>query len=59
MMFGLPLSSDSRDYVHSFSGKMILKEKTGSRAVIQMKDVHFKILHGEYVLNGDLVATVN
>ena len=58
MMFGLPLSSDSRDYVHSFSGKMILEEKTGSRAVIQMKDVHFKILHGEYVLNGDLVATV-
>lgn len=56
LMFGASLSSDSRNYAHSYSGKMILKEKTKDRVVIQMDDVHFSILHGEYTLNGDLVA---
>jgi len=37
---------------------MILREKTKDRVVIRMEDVHFSILHGEYSLNGDLVAMV-
>ncbi len=59
LMFGAPLSSDSRNYANSYTGRMILKEKNKDRVVIRMKDVHFSILHGEYSLNGDLVATVN
>ena len=31
---------------------------TRERVVIGMEDVHFNILHGEYVLNGDLVGFV-
>ena len=58
LMFGAPLSSDSRNYANSYTGRMILKEKTRDRVVIRMEDVHFSILHGEYTLNGDLVATV-
>ncbi len=27
------------------------------KAIIRMEDEHFSILHGEYTLNGDLVAT--
>lgn len=57
LMFGAPLSSDSREYANSYTGKMILREKTGKRVVIRMEDVHFSIQHGEYILNGDLVAT--
>lgn len=59
LTFGAPLSSDSRNYASSYTGRMILKEKTRKRVVIRMEDVHFSILHGEYTLNGDLVATVN
>ena len=58
MMFGASLSSDSRNYANTYSGRMILKEKTKDRVVIRMEDVHFCILHGEYTLNGDLVARV-
>ena len=58
LMFGAPLSSDSRNYANSYTGRMILKEKTRNRVVIRMEDVHFSILHGEYTLNGDLVATI-
>ena len=59
LTFVAPLSSDSRNYANSYTGRMILKEKTKDRVVIRMEDVHFSILHGEYTLNGDLVATVN
>ena len=58
LMFGAPLSSDSRNYANSYTGKMILKEKVRDRVVIRMEDVHFSILHGEYTLNGDLVARI-
>ncbi len=58
LSFGAPLSSDSRNYANSYTGRIILKEKTRNRVVIRMEDVHFSILHGEYTLNGDLVATV-
>ena len=54
--FGMPLSSNSADYTSSFTGKMILKEKNHNKAIIRMQDVHFKIAHGEFILNGDLVA---
>ena len=54
--FCAALSSDSRNYATSFTGRMILKERTRARVVIGMEDVHFSILHGEYVLNGDLVG---
>ena len=56
LMFGAPLSSDSRNYADSHTGKMILLEKTQERIVIRMEDVRFTILHGEYTLSGDLVA---
>lgn len=59
LMFGAPLSSDSRNYVNSYTGRIILREKNKDRVVIRMKDVRISILHGEYSLNGDLVATVN
>ncbi len=58
LMFGASLSSDSRNYAHSYTGRMVLKEKTRDRLVIRMEDVRFSILHGEYTLNGDLVARV-
>ena len=58
LMFGAPLSSDSRNYANSYTGKMILREKTKDKVVIRMEDVHFSILHGEYSLNGDLGAMV-
>ena len=54
--FCAALSSDSRNYATSFTGRMILKERTMGRVVIGMEDVHFSILHGEYVLYGDLVG---
>lgn len=54
--FSAGLSSDSGNYTSSYSGRMILKEKTKSRVTIRMEDVHFKIKHGEYILNGILVA---
>lgn len=59
LMFGAPLSSDSRNYANTYTGRMILREKSKERVIIRMEDVHFSILHGEYTLNGDLVATVN
>lgn len=58
LMFGAPLSSDSRNYANSYTGKMILREKTKDRIVIRMEDVRFTIFHGEYSINGDLVALV-
>ena len=54
--FCAALSSDIRNYATSFTGRMILKERTTEVVVIGMEDVHFSILHGEYVLNGDLVG---
>ena len=54
--FCAALSSDIRNYATSFTGRMILKERTMEVVVIGMEDVHFSILHGEYVLNGDLVG---
>ena len=56
MNFGAALSSNSNEYTHSFTGKMILKEQTDKKVVIFMQDVHFQIAHGEYVLNGYLTA---
>ena len=56
--FSALLSSDSRNYTESYSGKMVLKEKTKTRVTIRMEDVRFNILFGEYILNGDLVATI-
>ncbi len=58
LSFSAPLSSDSHSYTDSYTGRMILKEKTGDRVVIRMEDVHFSILHGEYTLDGNLPATV-
>lgn len=55
--FGAPLSSDSHNSTNTYTGKIILKEKTKNQVVIRMEDVHFSILHGEYTLRGDLVAT--
>ena len=54
--FGAGLSSNSREYTNTFTGKMILGEKTDSRVIIYMNDVHFKIQHGEYILDGNLIA---
>lgn len=58
LTFGAPLSSDSRNYANSYTGKMVLREKTKDRIVIRMEGVRFTILHGEYTINGDLVALV-
>ena len=56
LSFGAALSSNINEYTHTFTGKMILKKKTDTEVVIEMKDVHFKIAHGEYILNGMLTA---
>ena len=58
LSFGAFLSSDIQSYANSYTGRMILKEKSPERVVIRMEDVHFNIQHGEYILNGDLVAKV-
>ena len=54
--FGAMLSSDSHQYTNEFTGKMILSSRSDREVSIFMQDVHFKIAHGEYVLNGTLVA---
>lgn len=54
--FGAMLSSNSTQFTNTYSGRMILKEKTDTRVTIKMENVHFNIGHGEYILNGDLVA---
>ena len=56
--FSASLSSDSRNYTESYSGRMVLTEKTKTRVTIRMEEVHFNIHHGEYILNGNLVATL-
>ena len=56
LSFGALLSSNSREYTSTFSGKMTLGEKTDSYVIVYLEDVHFKIQHGEYVLNGNLIA---
>ena len=58
LTFGMPLSSNSADYAWTFTGKMLLKEKSGRKAIIRMQDVRFKTAQGEFILNGDLVARV-
>ena len=58
LSFCAPLSSDSANYTNTFSGKMILKEWSAERIVIRMDDVRFRIAHGEYSLEGDLVARI-
>ena len=54
--FGAPASSDSRNYTDTFTGRMILKEKTPDKVVIQFKHVRLSIAHGNYHLNGTMVA---
>ena len=56
--FSAMFSSDSRNYTESYAGRMVLTEKTKTRATIRMEDVRFQILYGEYVLNGNLVASL-
>ena len=55
--FGAFFSSDSREYTDSFTGRMYLKSKSADSVTIFFDNVRFRILHGEYVLNGDMVAT--
>ena len=54
--FSAPLSSNGREYTDSYTGKMVLKERSADRVVISMEDVHLCIAHGEYTLNGYLAA---
>ena len=54
--FSAPLSSNGREYTDSYTGKMVLKERSADRVVISMEDVHLSIAHGEYTLNGYLAA---
>jgi hypothetical protein len=56
--FGAVLSSNSQEYTQTFTGKMTLASRTNYGVAINMDNVHFKIAHGEYVLNGILVAKV-
>ena len=56
--FSAVFSSDSRNYTQSYSGRMVLTEKTNTRVTIRMENVRFKIEYGEFILNGDLVATL-
>lgn len=58
VLLSLPFSSDSGDYVNSFTGNMYLKLKSGKKAVIRMRDVSFLTNHGEFMLDGDLEATL-
>ena len=54
--FGAMFSSDSRNYTDTFTGRMILKEISPDKVVIQFKHVRFSIAHGNYHLNGTMVA---
>ena len=54
--FGAALSSNSNNFAHTFTGKMILKERSAKRVVISMEDVRLSIAHGDYKLNGYMVA---
>lgn len=56
MRFSAAFSSSMDETTETFTGKMILKEKTADKVVIQMKDVRFSIAHGNYTLNGLLTA---
>lgn len=54
--FGIPVSSDSRDYTDSFTGHIYLVGKADTGIVIQMKEVCFTIGKGTYRFNGQLVC---
>ena len=56
--FAIPFSSNSGDYANTFTGNMYLKLKSGKKAVIRMRDVSFMTDHGEFMLDGDLEATL-
>ena len=56
--FGAALSNNLNNFAHTFTGKMILKERSEKRVVIAMEDVRLSIAHGDYKLNGYLVAKV-
>lgn len=54
--FMAALSSDSRNSTDTFSGRIILKEMTADKVVIQFKHVRLSIAHGNYHINGTMVA---
>ena len=56
--FSAALSSNSYNHTNSFTGKMILKERSEKRVVIAMENVSLSIAHGDYKLNGYMVAKV-
>ena len=56
VMFGVPISSDGRDYTDTFTGHIYLVGKSDNRIVLQMKDVRFTIGKGTYRFNGQLVC---
>ena len=52
--FGLPLSSDSRDYAGLDSGHIYVKERHDNLIVLRFDNALFELVHGTYRLHGDL-----
>ncbi len=52
--FGLPLSSDSRDYAGLDSGHIYVKERHDNLIVLRFDNALFELAHGTYRLHGDL-----
>ena len=54
--FSAVLSSDGRNSTDTFKGRIILKEMAADKVVIQFKHVRLSIAHGNYHINGTMVA---
>ena len=57
LSFGLPYSSDSRNYTGSFTGHIYVKEYSSKQLVLRFDNAVFEIAAGTYTLNGDLIYT--
>ena len=54
--FSIPISSDSHDYTHTYSGHIYLDELTRSGIILRMENVSVTIGKGTYQMNGQLVC---
>ena len=52
--FGLPLSSDSRDYAGLEKGHIYVKERRDNLIILRFDNAIFELGHGTYRLHGDL-----
>lgn len=55
-LFAKPLSSDSRDYCHKYTGNIVCIGISGAAATLIFENVVFTLADGKYTLDGQLVC---